>query len=172
MQIHGFIRALVLFGTVLSTLPVLAVAPVEAVGLFKDRAMLKVAGVTYLLRVGETAKDGTQLLEANADYALVRHSDKDYRLTLSDRVGGSFVPVSKANVSILPDEYDQFRVQGRINRQTVNFLVDTGASVVAMSSDDASALGVDYQSSSQKGVVLTASGSADSYFVNLETLEV
>jgi aspartyl protease family protein len=158
---------LVLFG--LST-P--AMAAIEAVGLFKDRAMLKYEGKVFLLRVGETADNGAHLVEANAQYALVHLDNQEYRLTLSTGMRGGFQPVEKASISILPDDFDQFRVRGSINRRSVNFLVDTGASVVAMSEVDASALGVDYLSSSQQGKVLTASGEAKSYFVDLDELEV
>jgi len=147
-------------------------ASVEAVGLFKDRAMLKHQGKVFLLRVGETTEGGVHLVAANADYALVRLGSEEYRLTLSTGMRGGFKPVSKASISILPDKFDQFRVLGSINRRSVNFLVDTGASVVAMSEVHASAMGINYLSSSEQGIVLTASGEAKSYFVELDELEV
>ncbi|MBV1906145.1 MAG: TIGR02281 family clan AA aspartic protease [Pseudomonadales bacterium] len=146
--------------------------PVEVVGLFKDRAMLKFQGKTFLLRVGETAKNGTHLIHADAQSALVRFDDSEYRLTLSNRVRGRYKSVDKASISIMPDGLNQFRVRGSINQRSVNFLVDTGASVVAMSEIDASAMGVDYLSSNERGSVITASGEARSYFVVLDMLEV
>ena len=172
-MIVGIRRYFVLLALVLVigiSAPVMAA--VEAVGLFKDRAMLKYQGKVFLLRVGETAQSGVHLIEANAQYALVRLNNREYRLSLSTGMRGGFEPVSKASISILQDKYDQFRVLGSINRHTVNFLVDTGASIVAMSEVDASAMGIDYLSSSEQGIVLTASGEAKSYFVDLEELEV
>ncbi len=149
-----------------------ALAAIEAVGLFKDRAMLKYEGKVFLLRVGETAENGAHLVAANAKYALVHLDNREYRLTLSTGMRGGFQPVEKASISILPDDYDQFRVRGSINSRSVNFLIDTGASIVAMSEIDASAMGVEYLSSPEQGVVLTASGEAKSYFVDLDELEV
>jgi len=145
---------------------------IEAVGLFKDRAMLKYQGKIFLLRVGETSASGAHLVRANAKYALVRVDNREHRLTLSTGMRGGFQPLSQASISILPDEFEQFRVRGSINRHPVNFLVDTGASVVAMSEVDASAMGIDYLNSPEQGKVLTASGEAKSYFIDLEELEV
>jgi len=164
------ITLVVIFG--ISVPAMAATAAIEAVGLFKDRAMLKYQGKVFLLRVGETSEDGAYLIKANANYALVRLDNREHHLTLSTGMRGGFKPVSKASISILPDEFDQFRVGGSINRHPVNFLVDTGASIVAMSEVDATAMGIDYLSSSEQGKVLTASGEAKSYFINLEELEV
>ncbi len=150
----------------------LAVDPVEAVGLFKDRAMLKVQGVAVLLRVGQTSPQGARLLKANAREAVVSFSGETYHLTLSQRVGGSFIPVDNVNLSIPADSFGQYRVKGSIDGQFVSFLVDTGASVIAMSERHAQSLGIDYRASQQKGRVLTANGEAESYNVILNEVTV
>ena len=58
-------------------------------------------------------------------------------------------------------------MRGGINSQSVEFLVDTGASVVAMSEVHASTLGLNYEHA-QKGHVQTAQGNAKAYFLKLD----
>ncbi|NJN52350.1 MAG: TIGR02281 family clan AA aspartic protease [Gammaproteobacteria bacterium] len=147
-------------------------APVEAVGLFKDRAMIRVMGTSHYLVVGQTSPEGARLEAANAEFAMVHYQGTSYRLTLSDRVGGTFAEVRDASISIAPDDLGQYRVGGAINGRTVGFLVDTGASVVAMSSVHAEQLGIEYEGSPDRAQVMTAQGQAQSYLVNLESVNV
>ncbi len=90
-------------------------APVEAVGLFKDRAMIRVLGAEHYLTVGQTSPEGATLVESDAQHALVRYKGETYKLTLSDRVGGTFLAPTNATLSIAPDQIGQYRAQGTIN---------------------------------------------------------
>ena len=97
-------------------------APVEAVGLFKDRAMIRVLGAEHYLTVGQTSPEGATLVESDAQHAVVRYKDETYRLTLSDRVGGTFQAPTNATLSIAPDQIGQYRAQGTINGRPADFL--------------------------------------------------
>ncbi|MEZ5560181.1 MAG: TIGR02281 family clan AA aspartic protease [Pseudomonadales bacterium] len=145
--------------------------PAEVVALFKDRAMLRSASGERLLRVGETTPEGVTLLAADADRARVRYRDEVVELTLSRRVAGSFAEAERQRVDIAPDAFGQYRIRGAINDRFVNFLVDTGASVVAMSTRHAQSLGLDYERG-QPGTVQTAQGLVNSFFVNLDRVVV
>jgi aspartyl protease family protein len=90
-------------------------APVEAVGLFKDRAMIRVLGKEHYLTIGQTSPEGATLVESDAQHAVVRYKDETYKLTLSDRVGGTFQAANQTSLSIAPDEIGQYRMQGSIN---------------------------------------------------------
>lgn len=144
--------------------------PVEAVGLFKDRAMIRVLGAEHYLTVGQTSAEGATLVESDAQHAVVRYKDETYKLTLSDRVGGTFVPPTQTILSIAPDEIGQYRAQGTINGRPADFLVDTGASLVALSERHAKEMGIDYAASPERAPVVTAQGQVNSYLVDLETL--
>ena len=76
-----------------------------------------------------------------------------------------------SEVSIPADDLGQYRIRGAINNHYVDFLVDTGASVVALSSAQAEALGINYKQG-QRGSVQTAQGNAESYFMNLQQVTV
>jgi aspartyl protease family protein len=150
---------------------VFAVAPVEIVGLFKNQAVVQVSGVQRLIKVGQTSPEGVELLSADTAQAKVRYQGEVYTLSLSNRVHSGFRQADKASVAIPSDDMGQYRVRGAINAQYVNFLVDTGASVVALSSHEAGRLGIDYQRG-QRGQVQTAQGTADSFFVIIDKVTV
>jgi aspartyl protease family protein len=152
--------------------PALAVAPVEILALFKDRAVIRVGGTEHMLKVGETSPQGVTLLAADAHGARVRFLDEEHALTLSSRVGGSFKPVDRQRVDISPDGFGQYRIRGAIDGHFVNFLVDTGASVVAMSTRHARSLGLDCADQGRSGAVQTAQGSASACFMNLSKVTV
>jgi aspartyl protease family protein len=145
---------------------------VEAVGLFKDRALLRVLGQDRYVRVGEVTPEGAKLIAADADRAVVEFRGETYQLSLSERVSGSFARAEQASVSITSDRFGQYRVGGTINGSYVDFLVDTGASVIAISSNKARALGIEYITSDERALVTTAQGEAISYIVALAEVEV
>ncbi len=154
-----------------AAMPVQANAPVEVLGLFKDRAVLRVpGGRETMVRVGET-EQGATLLSATAQGAKVRFQGQVYKLGLSRNVRGAFQSPKKTSVSLNADHQGQYRVTGQINNSQVRFLVDTGATVVALSSQQADQLGIDYRSG-QRGRVQTAQGIAQSHFVNLAQVSV
>lgn len=151
--------------------PAAALAPVEVLALFKDRAVVRASGSDHLLREGETSPDGITLLEADAGGARVRYRGEVYDLTLSRHVSGSFREAERQRVSISPDALGQYRVRGAINDTFVNFLVDTGASIVAMSQRHASSLALNLDGA-EEGVVQTAQGTVRSRFVTLDAVTV
>jgi len=166
-------RSVWLLGLVATlSLTAYANAPVEAVGLFKDRAMIRVLGREHYLLVGQTSPEGATLVESDAQHAVVRYKDETYRLTLTDRVGGTFQPANQTSISIAPDGIGQYRIKGTINGYSTDFLVDTGASLVAISEREAKQMGINYANSSERGQVVTAQGQANSYLVDLETVTV
>jgi aspartyl protease family protein len=147
-------------------------APVEAVGLFKDRAMIRVMGKEHYLTVGQVSPEGAALVEADSTHAVVRYKDETYQLTLTTQVAGGFQKPTETNLSIAPDNLGQYRIQGSINGFYVGFLVDTGASLVALSERQARQMGIDYEKSTERAAVVTAQGQANSYLVELESVVV
>lgn len=146
-------------------------SPVAVVGLFKDRALLRLPNKQELLvRVGET-KSGATLLSANAHGARVSYEGATYNLSLSQSSRSGYAASKRNRVSVALDTRGQYRVRGTINSENVSFLVDTGASVVAISSEAADDLGIDYRAG-QLGRVQTAQGETPSYFVQLPEVQI
>ena len=61
---------------------------------------------------------------------------------------------------------------GSINRQPVHFMVDTGATWVAMNSHEARRLGIDYRVNGNRSMVSTANGIVPVFLVNLDQVKV
>lgn len=162
---------LFLAGLLLASTTLLASVPVEIVGLFKDRAVIRTGGGEKLLKAGETTAQGVTLISANAREAVVSYQGEQHKLGLSRQVASSFAEVEVSQISIPADDLGQYRIRGAINGRYVNFLIDTGASVVALSSAEAESLGIDYRRG-QKGSVQTAQGTAESYFMTLDKITV
>lgn len=165
------VKTVVLVCALLCAPGALANAPVEVLALFKDRAVVRASGAQAMLQVGETSADGITLLDADARSARVRYGGQVYDLTLSRHVAGSFRKADRQRIAIAPDALGQYRIRGTINGNGVNFLVDTGASVVAMSRSHADAIGLDV-AGGDRGRVQTAQGTVGSHFVSLNTVEV
>ena len=141
--------------------------PVEAIALFKARAVIRSAAGQEMLKEGQTGKYGVTLIAANTSRAKIRYKNKVYELRLNSRVGSNFVKPTQSIVRISRDEYGQYRMRGAINNHYVNFLVDTGASLVAMSERHAVSMGIDFRAG-QSGMVQTAQGNTSAYFLLLD----
>ena len=63
-------------------------------------------------------------------------------------------------VVIPPSRNGHFRVSGRIDGRHVDFMVDTGASVIALKSEDAAMLGIHPVQRDYAGMVRTANGAS------------
>ena len=90
-------------------------------------------------------------------WCLIRVSGRRLGLTNRPAGSGGYAEATSQRVSISADELGQYRIRGAINDRYVDFLIDTGASVVAMSSAMQSLSGIDY-SRGERGSVQTAQG--------------
>jgi len=167
------IHRLIVLGLVLAAAAVQAAVPVQIVGLFKDAAVIREGGGERLLKVGETTRRGVTLVSANAREAIVSFDGQKHTLNINSRVAGSggYAEPKISRISIPADDLGQYRIRGAINDRYVDFLIDTGASVVALSSSTAATLGIDY-SRGERGSVQTAQGNAESYFMILDRVTV
>ena len=164
-------RALAVLVLVLFSSWCVAAPAVEARGLMRGMAVLSINGQEQLVRAGHSV-DGVTLLSADPSRAVVLIDGKRHEIGLSQRAGGGFVQPEARVVRITRDGQGHFRVRGRIDGQPVSFLVDTGATLLAMSGAEAGRLGIDYGADGQTAQVLTAAGPAISYLVRLDEVEV
>ncbi len=140
-------------------------------GLLKDSAYVYINGKQRLLRKGSRAVDGVRLLESNSRFALVEVNGEVKKLFISQNVGSQFTKPKTEKTHIASGKGGHYRSPGRINSRPVSFMVDTGATSIAMNSEIAKSLGINYK----KGrpiQVQTASGFAKAYQVNLRSVSV
>jgi aspartyl protease family protein len=85
-------------------------------------------------------------------------------------------PVASNNglrsVNIAPDERGHFQTDGRIDGRRLGFMVDTGASVVALRSSDAAMIGVRPSPSDFNAPVTTANGTIKGARARLDSIEI
>ena len=96
---------------------------------------------------------------------------------LTNRVIATFVPGTpyvspSGEVHIQPDEWDQYWIKAKVNGVSVKFLVDTGASDVSLSSEDAARVGVNLDGLVYSQAYNTANGTAYAAPVVLSSVEV
>jgi len=174
MTVRPHVRSAAMILGIILLMPAagLAATSVEARGLMRDMAVLLIDGQQRVLRTGERSPEGVELLESSTASARIRVDGSEYVLDLSDRVGARFVAPAQREVRISRDLQGHFRVAGTIEGQPVSFMVDTGATVLAMSSRQAERLGIEYLYQGGATQVITASGPAASYYISLDAVEV
>jgi len=155
-----------------AALPALAADKVVAIGLFNGKAMLEIDGKQRMLKVGERSPEGVRLLAADSGSALVEINGEQRRMELGTQIGASYKAAERSEVQIWPDQRNMYRVTGAINGMPVDFLVDTGATTIAMNAAAARRLGIDYRVQGERGMVTTASGVAPVYRVSLNSVTV
>jgi len=139
-------------------------------GLFKNAALLLVDGEQVLIKVGKT-KNGIKLIKASSKDALLEINGRQQQVGLSKQVGGSYQAAKSRVVRIASQQGGHHWVRGQINGRNIDFLVDTGASVIAMNLSTAKRLGIDYQNG-QPGYINTANGVTEMRMVNLAKVTV
>ena len=151
-----------------------AVEHVEVVALFENKAVLLIDEDRVLLSVGETTKHGITLISADAKGAVVEIEGKKHRYTLGGLVRSS--PNEHANtekkIYVYRGPDNLFRTTGSINGYPVNFLVDTGASSIAISSQEARRLGINYRLSGKPIWISTASGTEPGFRVVMDRVSI
>ena len=142
----------------LVSLAVTAAPRVQVVGLFPGAAVLNVDGQRKLVRVGQVGPGGVDGIERN--YGLSRE------------LSSGFAEPDRRQLSIAQGQGGHYWIAGSVNGQPVQFLVDTGATSVAINEIQARRLGIDYRVDGRQIVVGTASGTAKAWRVNLNSVKV
>jgi len=96
-------------------------------------------------------------------YALFSMLDQNGSTVISVDAGGA------AMIVLEQDRNGHYQVEGQINNQSVNFLVDTGATDVAVPESMARALGLDF---GPKVQVMTAAGPSQAWMTRLNEVSI
>lgn len=142
-----------------------------AVALFADKAMLEIDGKQRMLSKGQVSPEGVKLLEASSSRALVEVDGKQLSLSPQARISANFAPPQAREYRIIKDSSGHFRSSGQINGQSINFLVDTGATSISLSEAQAQKLGLSYKSA-KTGQVQTAAGVVKGYAITLSEVSL
>ncbi|MGH8352533.1 MAG: retropepsin-like aspartic protease family protein [Pseudomonas sp.] len=149
-----------------------AATQVQVVGLFPGAVVLNVDGQRKLVKVGQTGPGGVLVVSADSRGAVLRVDGVERPYSLGREYSEGFAAPSKAQLSIAKGVGGHFWVAGSIDGHPLQFLVDTGATSVAMNQGQARRLGIDYRVVGTPMVVGTASGTARAWRVHLNSVKV
>ena len=149
-----------------------AASMVQVVGLFPGAAVITVDGQRKLVRVGQSGPGGVEVVSTDASGAVLRVAGAERRYPLSREYSGEYATPSKRQLSVARSGDGHYRVAGTLNGQAIQFLVDTGATSVAINEHQARRLGIDYRLNGRPMVVNTASGTARGWRVHLSSVKV
>ena len=130
-------------------------------------------GAPRAVAVGATVQ-GVRLLELRPEEAVVEIDGQRHALRLGAsalHLGGTPSPGTGSQITLSSDANGHFLTPGRINGRGVTFLVDTGATLVALGRDEADRLGLPYQKGQRVGL-RTANGDAIGWRIALDSVRV
>ncbi|MEQ1488576.1 MAG: TIGR02281 family clan AA aspartic protease [Methylotenera sp.] len=165
--------ALILVTSLLFSNACLADTNVNIVGLFSNKAVLIInGGKPKTLSVGQTS-DGVKLLAADSRMATLQIEGKTKQLGMGQAasVGGGNANAAASSVILYANREGHFLSDCQINGATLKFLVDTGATTVALNSGDAKFANIDYKRG-EPIQVGTANGVVTAYRVTIASLKI
>ena len=115
--------------------------------------------------------DGVKLVSANSRYAVVEIDGARHQLGISQHIASGFAAAQRNEVRINEGAGGHYWAAGQINGHPIRFLVDTGATNIAMNRATAERLGVNYRAGRQ-AQARTAGGRVPIFLVQLARVSV
>lgn len=146
---------------------------VRVVGLFPNAAVLSIDGQRTLVKAGETGPQGIKVVSADSRSAVLSIDGVNSTHTLSRDYGsGGFATPEKRRLTISKGAAGHYWVTGSVNGNSVPFMVDTGATTIAMNAAQARRLGLDFKNTGTPVMVNTASGTEQAWRVYLNSVKL
>lgn len=145
---------------------------VALIGLIGDKAAVLAlgGGEPKTVKVGQKWS-GVAVISVERGQATVEIDGKRRVLQLGQHYRAAAAPSERQSVTLAADPRGHFFSEGAINGNPVRFLVDTGATVVALPAAEALRLGIDYRKG-QRAFTNTAAGVVPTYRVRLDTVRL
>lgn len=159
----------------LAIAPLVSAQSVTLSGMMGSKALLIVDGnPPKLVAPGDSFRD-IRVVSTQGDQAVLEIAGKRHTLKVGESpssvgAGGGNAEGGK-RIVLTASSGGHFMTTGQINDNTVQFMVDTGATMVAMSIDEATRMGIKYQTG-QRGSVSTANGMAPAWRVKLQSVRI
>lgn len=133
--------------------------------------IVTIDGGQFTLKEGESTPDGIHLVETQRKLAIFEWQGQRFELTPSSRISTQFDAKKMDVVTIRRDASLHYLISGEVNGRSTSFVVDTGATLVALSGEQASRLGLKWQNGTA-GLVETAGGVAKAYGLMLDKVSI
>ena len=147
---------------------------VALAGMLGNKALLVVNGTNpKTVAAGET-HEGVKVISTSGDQAVVEQNGKRNTLRLGEapvNMGASKSGGKSNRIVLVAGTGGHFLTPGQINGKAVQFMVDTGATSVAMGAQDAERTGINFRVG-QPVMMSTANGSVQGYRIKLDSVRV
>lgn len=150
-----------------------AATTVSMGGRMGNMAVLVVNGKPQALAVG-TSRYGVRLISVGSETAVVEVDGQRTTLRMGETpmdLSGTPSPGNGTRIVMNASGGGHFTSLGTINGRSVQFLIDTGASVVSMSQSEAERIGLNYRNA-PRGLVKTANGTVPVHSVRLGSVRI
>lgn len=150
----------------------IAIDNIEVQALFAGMTVIMIDGHRHTMAVGDTSPEGVHVVAADSKAAVLEIDGEQKTYPLGNSITMSYQKPKSVKEQIFVNANGMFKTHGSINGRSVRFLVDTGATSVAMSESAAKRLGIAYRLDGQPTQASTASGIARAWRVKLKTITV
>ena len=150
-----------------------AAQTVSMSGSLGSNALLVIDGKPRNVAVGSTVQ-GVRLVSVTGGDAAVEVQGKRFTLRLGDaqvNLGGKASEGGGKRIVLTAQGGGHFNTTGTINGKSVNFVVDTGATMVSMDQYEADRLGVDWKNG-RRGMSRTANGDTPFFLTKLASVRI
>lgn len=152
-----------------------AAQAVSLQGMLGNKALLMVdGGAPRSVAPGETLQ-GVKVLSTSGDEAVVEIKGRKHTLRIGESqvsVGGSGAPGRSGNkIVMMAGSGGHFLSQGTINGRAVQFMLDTGASMIGMGVAEAERVGLNYRAG-RPVQMQTANGITPAWLVKLSSVRI
>ncbi|VAW53776.1 hypothetical protein MNBD_GAMMA06-689 [hydrothermal vent metagenome] len=149
-----------------------AIEKIEVQGSFSNKAVVMIDGTRHILATGKTSPEGVKVISVNSSGAVLEVDGKQKQYNLGSTISTTFEKRKSQKETIFVNSGGMYMTYGNINGRSVHFLVDTGASAIAMNVKQAKQLGIRYDKEGLPAKVSTASGFVDAFRIRLKSVSV
>jgi aspartyl protease family protein len=147
-------------------------ADVGLAGLFPGKVLLTInGGAPRIVAVGAEIREGVKVIATEGDTATLEIDGKRRVLRVGQNVAEQASETGPAKVILTADAQGHFYTTGYVNGMSVRFVVDTGATMIAIGANDARRIGLD-PSKGRQAFTHTANGQVKVSLVRLDSVRV
>ena len=147
---------------------------VALAGMLGNKALLVVNGTAPKTVASGETHEGVKVISTSGDQAVVEQNGKRNTLRVGEApvsMGASKSGGKGNRIVLVAGTGGHFMTAGQINGKAVQFMVDTGATSVAMGAQDAESTGINFRVG-QPVMMSTANGSVQGYRIKLDSVRV
>ena len=146
-------------------------ADLAVVGLFPNKVVVQIdGGKPRTLSLNQKTEEGITLLAVERDAAIFDIGGRRRTLKMGQAQSTSSDGL-RAAVTLAANAQGHFVTDGQVNGVAVRFIVDTGATLISLSSADATRIGISYLTG-KVGMVRTANGTIRAFRVTLDSVRI